>query len=185
MTWRDNPSHAYRMVVHEVMIDSRRSTAMNRSQTWQFTCKTCGGHDLSVTRIWTILAGPNSERWQEWGPLEADHHWHYEFKERVEENPNDKDERGDFGEYQEDDSASEPEEYEVFEPENNPESDEFYVNCANCDREIEFGWTQPDRGGLIVPVECSDFVPGESWPEPRYRASWQQKHWLRTGGSQP
>ena len=40
--------------------------------------------------------------------------------------------RGDFGEFAEDDSASEPEEYEIFETESDPESDEFYVNCASC-----------------------------------------------------
>ena len=94
---------------------------MNDLKPWEYTCKTCGDHNLTVTRIWTILAGLASERWQEWGPLEADHHWHYEFKERVEENPDDEVERGDFGEYAEDDSASEPEEYEMFETENNPE----------------------------------------------------------------
>jgi hypothetical protein len=166
------------------MIDRRR-IAMNDHQPWKFTCKTCGGHKLTVTRVWKILAGPDSESWQEWGPLEADHHWHYEFNERVEENPDDAVERGDFGEFLEDDSASEPEEYEVFEAENDPESDEFYVNCATCDREIEFGWSQPDRGGRIFPVECSDFIPGEIWPEPRYLDSWKQKHWLRTGRRQP
>ena len=159
---------------------------MNDHQSWEFTCKECGGHKLTVTRVWTILAGPDSESWQEWGPLEADHHWHFEFKERIEEvNPDDAVERGDYGEYAENDSASEPEEYEIFEPESNTESDEFYVNCADCDREIEFGWSQPNRGGLIFPVECSDFIPGEIWPEPRYLDSWQQKHWLRTGDVQP
>ncbi len=105
---------------------------MNDYQPWEFTCKICGGHNLTVTRIWTTLAGPVSEHWQEWGPLEADHHWHYEFKERVEENPDDEVERGDFGEFAEDNSASDPEEYEIFEQQNNPESDEFYVNCASC-----------------------------------------------------
>ena len=157
---------------------------MNDNQPWEFTCKTCGDHKLTVTRIWTILAGPASERWQEWGPLEADHHWHYEFKELVDEKPEKEAELGDFGEFVDDDSASEPEEYEIFEPENNPESDEFYVNCANCDREIEFGWSQPNRGGRIFPVECSDFIPGKYWPEPRYLDSWRQKNWLRKGGGQ-
>jgi len=52
---------------------------MNDNQPWKFTCKTCGNHKLIVTRIWIILAGPVSERWQEWGPLEADHQGHYEF----------------------------------------------------------------------------------------------------------
>src|SRR4030043_347734 len=167
-----------------MMIDGR-SIAMKDNQSWEFTCKTCGDHKLTVTRIWTILAGPASERWQEWGPLEADHHWHYEFKERVEEKPDKEAELGGFGEFTQDDSASEPEEYEKFESENNPESDEFYVNCANCDREIEFGWSQATRGGRIFPAECSDFIPGLYWPEPRFLNAWMQKHWLRTEKPQP
>jgi hypothetical protein len=158
---------------------------MNNYQPWEFTCKTCGGHILTVTRVWNILAGPVSERWQEWGPLEADHLWHYEYKEKIEQESDNEEEREDLRELAEDDSASEPEEYEIFEPEDNPESDEFFVNCAGCDREIEFGWSQPNRGGRIFPVECSDFIPGDIYPEPRYLASWQQRHWLRTGYGQP
>ena len=159
---------------------------MNDKLPWEYTCKTCAGHKLPVTHVWSILAGPDSESWQEWGPLEADHLWHYDFKEKMEkeedeDNENDEVERGDFGEFAEDDSDSEPEEYETFEPEGDPESDEFYVNCASCDREIEFGWSEPDRGGRIFPVECSDFIPEQCWPEPRYWDSWQQKHWLPTG----
>jgi len=158
---------------------------MDDHQPWKFTCKTCGGHKLTVTRVWKILAGPDSEIWQEWGPLEADHYWHYEFKERVEKNPDDKIENWDFGEYTKDNSSSKPKEYEIHEHESDPEGDKFYVNCASCDRDIEFGWSQPDRGGGIFPVECSDFIPGEIWPEPRYLDSWHQKHWLQTGDGQP
>ena len=165
---------------------------MNDKQPWEFTCKTCGDHKLNVTRVWKILAGPESESWQEWGPLEADHHWRFNFKEKIEKetdrNFDDEDgeiERWDFAEYTKDNSSSTPEEYEIFEPESNPGNDRFYVNCANCDREIEFGWSQPNRGGLIFPVECSDFIPGEIWPEPRYLDSWHQKHWLRKGDNQP
>ena len=40
----------------------------DNAQPRQFTCKTCGGHELIVTHIWNILAGNNSQRWQEWGP---------------------------------------------------------------------------------------------------------------------
>jgi hypothetical protein len=76
-------------------------------QPWEFTCKTCGDHELTVTRIWTILAGQVSERWQEWGPLEADHHWHYEYKENGEKKPYKEVERGNFGEFTDDASASE------------------------------------------------------------------------------
>jgi len=160
---------------------------MNDHQLLEFTCKTCGGHQLNVTRVWKILAGPDSERWQEWGPLEADHHWRYEFKEKIgkEKDNDDEVERWDFDEYTKDDSSSKPEEYEIFEEESDPGGDEFYVNCASCDREIEFGWSQPNRRGGIFPVECSGFIPGEIWPEPRYLDSWHEKHWLQTGNGQP
>ncbi|MGB8215399.1 MAG: hypothetical protein WCE68_17755, partial [Anaerolineales bacterium] len=73
---------------------------------------------------------------------------------------------------------SEPEEYEIFEAETDRESDEFFVNCDNCDREIEFGWSQPDRRGLILPVEFSDFDPSKCWPDPKYLDIWQQRGWV-------
>ena len=149
---------------------------------WEFTCKTCGGHRLNVSRVWTILAGPDTEKWQEWGPLGADHFWRFEFKEKIEKEEEEV-ERGDFGEYLKDDSTSKPEDYEISDPENNPGNDRFYVNCASCDREIEFGWELPNRGGRIFPVECSDFNPVGIWPEPRYLDSWHQKNWLRRGDS--
>jgi hypothetical protein len=159
----------------------------NDTQTWVFNCKTCGGESLNVTRIWTILAGPESETWQEWGSLKPNHHWRFEFKEKVEKevgnNRDDEVEEGDLGELIEEDSSSVPEEYEVFEQESDPGGEEFYVTCASCDREIEFGWSKPDRGGLIFPAECSDFNPELIWPEPRYLYSWHQKHWLRVESS--
>jgi hypothetical protein len=160
------------------MIDGR-STSLKDNIAFKFTCSSCGGHTLTITHNWSILAGENSERWREWGPLKDDHHWQYEFKEKIGDTSDDEVQRGDFGEYQEDDSASEPEEYEIFEAETNREDDEFFINCENCDREIEFGWSQPDRRGLILPVEFSDFIPSESWPDPKYLETWQQKGWVR------
>ena len=59
---------------------------MNDIRPWKFTCKTCGDHELNVTHVWNTLAGDDSESWQEWGPLEASHLWHYDFKEKI-ENP--------------------------------------------------------------------------------------------------
>lgn len=58
----------------------------------------------------------------------------------------------------------------------------FFVRCDNCGREIEFGWSHPDRGGRIWPVEASCFNPWKSWPEPRYRRAWKQRKWLRPEG---
>jgi hypothetical protein len=145
----------------------------------KFTCKSCGGHNLIVTHIWNNLAGADSENWQEWGPLKDDHHWQFQFKEKIEEKPDREVQRGDFGEYQEDDSSSEPEDFEKYETETYRESDDFFVNCENCDREIAFGWSQPDRRGLIFPVEFSDFNPSVSWPDPKYMKIWQRNGWIR------
>jgi hypothetical protein len=158
---------------------------MNEKDAWKFTCKECGGHSLIVTHQWTILAGANSERWQEWGPLKDSHHWQYEFKERVGDTTEDEVQTGDFSDFEEDDSASEPEAYEIPEEmEDDREGDEFYVNCESCDREIEFGWEQPDRRGLIFPVEFTDFIPSECWPDPKYMDLWQQRQWVHVENTQ-
>jgi hypothetical protein len=157
---------------------------MNEHKPWEFTCKTCGSHKLTVTRVWHILAGPESESWQEWGPLEADHLWHFEFKEKIEKDKEYEDPRLEyrrvFREYAKDNSISKLEEFDIYNPHNNPGNDMFYVNCTGCDREIEFGWSQPDRVGGIFPAECSDFIPEKVWPEPRYLDSWHERHWLGT-----
>ena len=157
-----------------------KSMLMNENNVSEFTCNKCGGHELIVTHLWHVQAGTDSESWREWGRIKNDHHWQYEFKEKIEANEDDEVQRGDFGEFEEDDSASEPEEYEMNETATDRESDEFFVNCGDCDREIEFGWSEPDRRGLILPVEFSDFVPLESWPDPKYVEAWQRRGWLRT-----
>jgi hypothetical protein len=154
---------------------------MNTKNLPKFTCNECGCHELIVTHAWNIQAGSDSERWQEWGPLKDDHHWQYEFKEKIEEDADDEVLRGDFGEFEIDNSTSEPEEYETFKAESNSENDEFFVNCENCDREIEFGWSQSNRHGLIFPVEFLDFRPTENWPDPKYLDSWRKKNWLQAG----
>ena len=76
---------------------------MNDHQPWKFTCNKCDGHELIVTHIWNIEAGIDSERWREWGSLKDNHHWQYEFKEKIEENADDEVQRGDLGEFEEDD----------------------------------------------------------------------------------
>jgi hypothetical protein len=161
-----------------------RKIAMNDHQQWEFTCKICGAHKLTVTRVWHILAGPDSEHWQEWGPLETNHLWHFEFEEKIakvedDDEVNRSDYRQDFGKYAKDTSISKLKDYEIYEPRDNPGNDMYFVNCAGCDREIEFGWAKPNRVGGIFPAECSDFIPEEIWPEPRYLKSWHEKHWLK------
>jgi hypothetical protein len=55
---------------------------MNDKKERKFTCKSCGGHELTIAHVWNIQAGNDSESWREWGPLKDNHHWQYEFKER-------------------------------------------------------------------------------------------------------
>jgi hypothetical protein len=81
---------------------------MNEHQPWEFTCKTCGGHQLNVYRVWEILAGTESETWQEWGPLEADHHWHFRFKEKIEKAEKEDSDRWNFAKYTKDLSSPKP-----------------------------------------------------------------------------
>jgi hypothetical protein len=158
---------------------------MHDYQPWEFTCKTCGGQRLTVSRVWLTLAGSEIERWQETGPLKANHLWKFRIREKIEKDidPNKEDEvkRWDFSEY----TKNKLEEYKFFALRGYPIGDKFYVNCAECDREIEFGWSQPNRGGRIYPVECSDFIPENVWPDPKYVNAWQQRGWLRKGHSQP
>ncbi len=59
---------------------------------------------------------------------------------------------------------------------------EFYVVCASCGREIEFGWTYSGRDALIWPVECSDFGHRNCIPEQRYRDKWIKRGWLKPLG---
>ena len=162
---------------------------MNDYQPWEFTCKTCGSNRLTVSRVWLTLAGSEIERWQESGPLKANHLWRFKFREKIEKeiDPNKEDEikRWDFSEDTKDSSSSKPEDYIKFAQGDYPIGDKFYVNCASCDREIEFGWSQPNRGGRIYPVECSDFIPEKVWPDPKYVDAWKQRGWLRRGHTQP
>ena len=154
---------------------------MDNSSSSKFTCQKCGGHELVVTHTWNIQAGTDSENWREWGALRMITTGNMSSRKKSRKMEIDEVQRGDFGEFEEDDSDSEPEDYEINEAETNREADEFYVNCGNCDRQIEFGWSQPDRRGLIWPVGFSDFNPRESWPDPKYVDAWQQRGWFRAG----
>lgn len=126
---------------------------MNTNDLPKFTCRKCGGHNLIVSHFWDVATEATSEHWKEWGALRDDHQWQYLFREEVGENAAEELQRGGF--------------------------DEFFVNCETCGCEVEFGWSQPDRRGVILPVEFSDFIPAGSWPDPKYSSIWQQNGWLQ------
>ena len=48
-----------------------------------FTCKTCGSHDLKVTHEFDVSNGSYTEHWREWGPLDDDHHFSYDDREKM------------------------------------------------------------------------------------------------------
>ena len=153
---------------------------MYNCQPWEFTCKTCGDHSLIISRIWLILTGINRERWQERGPLKANHFWRFKFRGKIEKEIDqsnlDEVRRWDFGEFTKNDSFSKPKgENKRTKEKRSSGGDKFYVNCAGCDREIEFGWAHPNCRGRIYPIECSDFIHGDVWPDPKYADAWKEK----------
>ncbi len=67
---------------------------------------------------------------------------------------------------------------EYDEDSNEEVENEWYLYCANCGHEVEYGWSHPE-GGRIWPAECIDFNPWKTCPIPRYEESWRKKGWLR------
>ncbi|MGB3478357.1 MAG: hypothetical protein WBB67_04270 [bacterium] len=140
------------------------------AEQYLFTCKDCGSHDLYVEYYYTVWQGAYWTAYVKTGLLNlesTDEH-------RIE----------DWNEPEEIDSAKEDtdkfdENEENEEAEVDEDSEEFYLRCNGCNKEIEFGWSHPDRGGRIWPSECIDFNPWLCWPEPRYREKWAKKGWLR------
>jgi hypothetical protein len=177
---------------------------MSQSKTeYFFTCKDCGSHDLQVVHEYTIISyhtetlpcdcGNTSDgiaalrsshvatTYRDWGWLDDEHRWEKEESEKIEDDV-EYDEAEVFCQkcYQKAEEQDwEPAEEESEEVEEDEDSTEFYVYCDGCDREIEFGWSHPNREGRIWPAECIDFNPWKSWPEPRYRETWAKKNWLR------
>jgi hypothetical protein len=166
-----------------------------------FTCKYCDSHELSVVwhedltsycreelicfddcddvgKLAAVIRYKKIDRYKCWGPLDEDHRFIKEEDELIETYEDKDDEKI----CEDCHKASEKEDWFYYE-----ESDDFddangeieyYVYCAGCGREIEFGWSHPDRGGRVWPVECEDFNPWKSWPEPRFKESWTKKNWI-------
>jgi hypothetical protein len=164
-----------------------------------FTCKKCGGHDLRVVHEYTLI-----EEYEETLPcvcrkrdssVAAVRHYHFQTQMREgswldgDHHFDDVDDRekGDRDTLKdkmdvscshclERSSASDWAVEQIGEAE--IDNEKFSVHCT-CGREVEFGWSHPDRGGRIWPAECSDFNPWRSFPEERFTESWRKKGWLR------
>ncbi|MBI4492477.1 MAG: hypothetical protein HY690_06760 [Chloroflexi bacterium] len=165
-----------------------------------FTCKECGAHELVVTHTYAVVApytasapctcgqasdGVAVERvyhltipYHEWGLLDERHQWTYEESEEVAGAQKQEDRSQVFCSGCLEGIPADAWETSAGAPRVSDDSHEFYVHCDGCEREIEFGWSYPERGGRIWPVECTDFNPSACWPEPRYREVWARRDWL-------
>lgn len=166
-----------------------------------FKCKDCGCERLDVvsyyqrteniTRYVECTCGHTDEpaaictahittvRKKEYAFTET-HHFHEESDDEIERLENEEDSvvincSKCHGEAEEADWEDE----EVTPDDIEDETTEFEVICAECSREIEFGWSHENRGGRIWPSECDDFNPWKCFPEPKFEKSWHEKGWLR------
>jgi len=168
-----------------------------------YTCPECGNHKFKVVyeRIEeaegteTIPCNCEAERefayqrtyrrWVklfEWGWLDDDHRVGWVERDEVEsdsETLSDETECDPCLEDHQDCPSLEPPDVEEGDPTVDEQSVTWAVLCSECGKEIEFGWSHPERGGRIWPADSADFNPWKSWPEPRFRETWASKGWLR------
>ena len=186
----------------------RKGDSYRMENDW-FTCPDCSSSDLLFYHEYLLIKhykrvlacqcdspaeeGVAAERsvhqeiiYEERGPLHEDHRWAYEDGEEMELVDEAED---DFQVYCREcysHGQLHPEGWEMCEVtteiSDEASDHDFYVHCAGCMREIEFGWSHPERGGRVWPSECGDFNPWLCWPEPRYREKWKEKNWLRPIG---
>ncbi len=177
------------------------------AEDWTFTCRTCGATTLLVEYKYTVSGafvqtvactcgtssnGVASTRyvdtaatWLRTGSLDEEHRPDWDDEEKI-ENLDDEETSYEVLCQEcveaagEDDIETEQdaERAEILNARDDTDQT-WAVVCAGCRREIEFGWSHPDRAGRIWPVECSDSNPWKSWPEPRFEESWRAKGWIR------
>ena len=177
-----------------------RILLFKRSREDLYTCKKCGCHKFIVEHLYiqdiviedllrcscgdlgegyaAIFQNRLSKGMRSWGFLDEEHRVGAWDKEEVESSTEqDDDPEINCCQCYKNDSAFDWEAGEEFEPEIVDE--EWFVRCGECDREIEFGWSHPNRGGRIWTAEDRDFNPWKCFPEERYLEKWREKGWLK------
>lgn len=58
---------------------------------------------------------------------------------------------------------------------------ELTLYCEGCDREVEFGYSHPNKVGRLwlEGPDDRDANPWRTFPDPKYVESWRAKGWLR------
>lgn len=171
-----------------------------------FTCSDCGEHIQVVERVSTILhwretvvpchcegggriAGLFMDVWAqkqiERGVLDNSHRWQVTETEAMEDEPPG---NGTFmltcprcycdpHNYHKDENGIGILDTVDYGVQSRTSEIEYFVRCAGCLRELEFGWSHPGRIGPVWPCENGDFDPCDVWPEPRYAQAWKERGW--------
>lgn len=73
-----------------------------------------------------------------------------------------------------------PDQWEVTESSSEKEESDLTIRCDGCDREIEFGYSHPNKQGRIfLGKDDRDFNPWKTFPDPKYVDKWEKRGWLR------
>jgi ssDNA-binding Zn-finger/Zn-ribbon topoisomerase 1 len=178
--------------------------------TWTFKCKECGGEELDVVETRVSSRVLRKELYCQCGQTEDPEGLAAQIEEthdvvRSTSGALDQGHRWQPGswEIEQDDvvheakevfcepcfleaepSAWEVEEVDAEEDGDDEEDVDHRVVCAECGREVEFGWSH-STGGRIWPAECSDFNPRKAFPDEKYVEKWRERRWGRTGSSGP
>jgi len=60
------------------------------------------------------------------------------------------------------------------------EGADLTITCGGCGREIEFGYSHPNKQGRIfLGNDDSDFNPWKTFPDDKYVDKWEGRGWLR------
>lgn len=189
--------------------DESADAEEDENSTPHYTCENCGSHvflfirsiderrtvhaelgcSCGATDIAAMRVEAQTRTWTLVGRLDAEHSPDYDDEEHGERAvENEEWEELESGFYCEecfreacsgDWETEELEEWEEIE-----ESEYAEVRCAECDHEIEFGYSHLE-GGRIWPCESSDFNPWLTWPEQRFIESWKRRGWLRPQKERP
>jgi hypothetical protein len=66
------------------------------------------------------------------------------------------------------------------------EEDDLTITCNGCGREIEFGYSHPNKQGRIfLGADDTEFNPYKTFPDPKYLDKWKNRGWLRPKTPKP
>jgi len=61
----------------------------------------------------------------------------------------------------------------------------YTVQCSGCLKQLDFGWTEPQRGGRLVPAGTKDFKLSSLHPDPQHEKRETKGCWLDVDAKAP